>query len=151
MWNHYDTIGNGPKTNNNLEGYNSRLRKFIGSANPNIFKAITVLQNEDLNASVKYHRVEKEEDETPRNKLSLGNDEMLNTFKKMFQKDEITLQVFINRIIEMNSLERTEKRIKKEKNKVKDSDSSEEEVSDSEVSDSEGNDDEEIDSDDSIE
>jgi len=69
----------------------------------------------------------------------------------MFQKDEITLQVFINRIIEMYSLERTEKRIKKENNKVKDSDSSEEEVSDSEVSDSEGDDDEEIDSDDSIE
>ena len=34
-WNHFLTIGN--RTNNHVEGYNLKLKKFIGAKSPNIF------------------------------------------------------------------------------------------------------------------
>ena len=48
FWNHYDTIG--PRTNNHLEGYNLKIKKTVSVSHPDIFKAITILQNEEVTA-----------------------------------------------------------------------------------------------------
>ena len=52
VWNHFLTIGN--RTNNHVEGYNVKLKKFIGAKAPNIFKAIEVFQKEKVNSALKY-------------------------------------------------------------------------------------------------
>ena len=45
-WNHFET--DGPRTNNNMEGYNSKLKKHVGTAHPNIHKAIEFFQQEEV-------------------------------------------------------------------------------------------------------
>ena len=73
------------------------------------------MQNEDLMASIKYQNVVQKQDHVPRNKLTLGNDKLLFTFKKMYLKNEISLPVYIDRVIEMYELDKTDKKKKKSK------------------------------------
>ncbi|CAF1103865.1 unnamed protein product, partial [Brachionus calyciflorus] len=47
MWNHYAN-NNLPITNNNLEGYNSKLKRYIVVSHPNIFAAVESLQKEEV-------------------------------------------------------------------------------------------------------
>jgi len=54
IWFHFETVGN--KTNNHLEGYNKKLKKFVGAKAPNIFKAVKVFQEEEEDAALKYNR-----------------------------------------------------------------------------------------------
>ena len=43
LWNHNVTIG--PRINNFVEGFHSKLNKAIGSPHPNTFKLINLFQN----------------------------------------------------------------------------------------------------------
>ena len=52
LQNHFGTIGN--RTNNNVEGYNNRLKCFVGASSPNIFKAVEVFQKEQVHAAIIY-------------------------------------------------------------------------------------------------
>ena len=52
LWNHYDTVG--PRTNNNLEGYNNKLKTHVSRAHPSIFKSIELFQTQETNSFVKY-------------------------------------------------------------------------------------------------
>ena len=38
LWSHYETFG--PRTNNNLEGYNNKLKIHVSRAHPNIYKQL---------------------------------------------------------------------------------------------------------------
>ena len=40
FWIHFLT--DGPRTYNSIEGYNHRLKLFVGAANPNIYKVLTI-------------------------------------------------------------------------------------------------------------
>ena len=40
FWNHFDTEG--PRTNNNVEGYNNKLKLYVGAAKPNIYKILEI-------------------------------------------------------------------------------------------------------------
>ena len=51
LWNHFDTIGE-PRTNNHLEGYNLKLKKAVFVAHPDIFKAISILQDQEVEAQL---------------------------------------------------------------------------------------------------
>ncbi len=48
MWCQFETVGN--KTNNHLEGYNNKLKNFVGAKAINIFKAVKVFQEEKVDA-----------------------------------------------------------------------------------------------------
>ena len=52
VWNHFSTEGN--RTNNNVEGYNNRLKNFVGAASPNIYKAAEIFQQEEVQSAIKY-------------------------------------------------------------------------------------------------
>ena len=49
FWNHFETDSS-PRTNNNVEGFNLKLKKFVAAAHPNIQKAIEVFQVQELNS-----------------------------------------------------------------------------------------------------
>jgi hypothetical protein len=49
LWNHYHTH-NTPRTNNNIEGYNNKLKKYVDATSPNIYKAINVFKKEEVTA-----------------------------------------------------------------------------------------------------
>jgi hypothetical protein len=48
-WNHFETVGN-----RHLEGYNKKLKNFMGAKSPNIFKLVHLFQEEELNATFKF-------------------------------------------------------------------------------------------------
>ena len=55
-WNHFD---NNKRCNNDLEGYNEKLHKFLRK-NPNIWTFINKIKAEEVACSLKYIRLEKE-------------------------------------------------------------------------------------------
>ena len=55
LWNHFDTIGE-PRTNNHLEGFNLKLKKAVIVAHPDIFKAISSLQDQECEACLNYYK-----------------------------------------------------------------------------------------------
>ncbi|CAF0854178.1 unnamed protein product [Brachionus calyciflorus] len=64
IWNHFDA--DGPRTNNNLESYNKKLKAFVGVAHPNLFKSIDVFQKQETAAFVKYQHAIKGKPAPPR-------------------------------------------------------------------------------------
>ena len=50
LWNHYDNRG--PKTNNHVEGFNSKIKRFF-SSHPNIWKFILRIKSEESNCNFK--------------------------------------------------------------------------------------------------
>ena len=50
MWNVYSL--DGPRTNNNAEGWHSKVRKLAGKAHPNIYETITLFQSEQAEVSL---------------------------------------------------------------------------------------------------
>jgi hypothetical protein len=42
------------RTRTELEGFNSRLKKYVGASKPNNFKAIKISQQEEVSSSLKY-------------------------------------------------------------------------------------------------
>jgi hypothetical protein len=57
IWNHFENLG--PRTNNHVEGYNSRFNGIVNVSHPNIWKFITCLQAEEATYTHKYVRLEK--------------------------------------------------------------------------------------------
>ena len=58
VWNHFATTG--PRTNNSVEGYNHKLKRFVATAKPNIYKAIMVFKQEENIACLKYDQANSE-------------------------------------------------------------------------------------------
>jgi len=140
IWNHYETVDR-PRTNNNVEGHNSKLKKYVGAAKPNIFKAINVFQQEEVNSTLKYTQALAGANIPGRRKLDVDKDGHLRTFKTLFLNKDITLEVYIRNIIELYSFPALEPKEKKKKSTEDDSDSGD--------SDSDSDDLNEIDSEDS--
>ncbi|XP_048238825.1 uncharacterized protein LOC125372533 [Haliotis rufescens] len=51
MWNHFET--DGPRTNNNLEGFHSRLNYLLPHVHPNIYRFIEVIQKVEFSERTK--------------------------------------------------------------------------------------------------
>ena len=51
LWNHFDNRG--PKTNNHVEGFNSKLINFL-ITHPNIWKFIIKIKSEESNCSLRF-------------------------------------------------------------------------------------------------
>ena len=51
MWNHF--YNQGPKTNNHVEGFNSKLKKFLTS-HPHIWKCIVKIKSEKSLCSLRF-------------------------------------------------------------------------------------------------
>ena len=83
LWNHFDT--DGPRTNNNVEGYNKILKDFVGRAHPDIYKSISVFQTQETSAFVMYKHALDGKQAPPRRKLNVGRDNEIKVYKKMLQ------------------------------------------------------------------
>ena len=110
----YETVDR-PRTNNNVEGYNSKLKKYVGAAKPNIFKAINVFQQEEVNSTLKYTQALAGANIPVRRKLDVDKDGHLRTFKRLLVNKDITLEVYIRNIIELYSFPALEPKEKKKK------------------------------------
>ena len=48
----------GPRTNNHVEGWHSRLKKVVGKPHPNIYEIIDVFKREEVSTKVKMYMLE---------------------------------------------------------------------------------------------
>ena len=51
FWNHFDTEGM-PQTNNNIEAYNLKLKKYLGNAHPNLYKSVGFFRELELESLI---------------------------------------------------------------------------------------------------
>jgi hypothetical protein len=56
LWNHYDTVG--PRTNNHVEGFHSKLNKVCQEAHPNIWKSIGIIKDIETEKSINYKHLQ---------------------------------------------------------------------------------------------
>ena len=56
QWNYYDY--HGPRTNNHVEGWHSRLKKIVGKSQPNIFEIVDVMRKEQATTEMKLNQFE---------------------------------------------------------------------------------------------
>ena len=55
IWNHAETIG--PRTNNFVEGFHSKLNKLLGAAKPRLISVIEILRNNECDVAIQLERV----------------------------------------------------------------------------------------------
>ena len=96
-WNHFET--NVPRTNNSMEGYNSKLKKHVGTADPNIHKAVEILQQEEVLSCFKFIQADNGEKPPPRNKLFVMKDDLLPAYKKMYTECDSSFDTYLKYII----------------------------------------------------
>ncbi len=64
QWNYYKV--DGPRTNNHVEGWHSRLKKVVGKAHPNIYELVEVIKSEDSIAAMKIGQLTAGATQAPR-------------------------------------------------------------------------------------
>ena len=64
QWNYFDF--DGPRTNNHVEGWHSRLTKVVGKPHPNVFELIEVIKKEEATTRMKMSLYESGAKEPPR-------------------------------------------------------------------------------------
>lgn len=95
LWNHFETEY--VRTNNNLEGFHSKLNRLVQSPKPNIFKMISLLKRQEAIVRVKYARLNGKA-HNPSNKEIVKNSQ-LKVFKTRFEHDQdYSLEEYMNDI-----------------------------------------------------
>ena len=122
FWNHFLT--DGPRTNNNIEGYNHRLKLFVGAANPNIYKVLTIFKNEETSADKSFRQAcqNPPSKPPPRKNYFVDKDSKFKLLKGLLLDKSISLDNYVKQIIDLYKFE------KKEKKTVEDSTDSESDV-----------------------
>ena len=96
MWNHYNSDDH--RTNNNSEGYNSKLSKYFGD-HPNIWKFITKIKQEETNVAIKLVHLDNNRLRSRgRNKQDIIQDLKFTQLKCKFLKKELNLLEFLDTI-----------------------------------------------------
>lgn len=117
MWNQYDSE---KRTNNDLEGYNSKLSKFL-KKHPHIWKFIFQIKSEETTASLLFIRTEKQIlRERGRNKGDIERDLDIQLCKYKYITKELGLTELLNevsQVIHDYSVDGGKKRRKNRNNK----------------------------------
>ena len=56
QWNYFNYIG--PRTNNHVEGWHSRLSKVVGKPHPNVYELVDVIKREEATSKLKLQQYE---------------------------------------------------------------------------------------------
>jgi len=140
MWNHFDNKYE--RTNNHVEGDNNKMKLFCGAANPNVDKAVRLLQQYETTSSDKYKNAKKSTAKPPYKRPDQQKrDANFKQLKDLLNDGSINLKVYIDRIVDLYRFE-PKKKYTEELEDTDDSDSEIEDDSDESVASEE---DEEID------
>ena len=99
FWNHFDTVG--PRTNNNIEGYNNKLKLYVGAAKPNIYKILQILKNEETSTDKAFRQAIATPPFKPPPKKSyyVEKEIKFNIFKNLYEHKNICLDTYLENII----------------------------------------------------
>ena len=86
-----------------MEGYNHKLKNFIGAKAPNIFKSVKFFQDEGANAALRYHRANRFNKNTSRPPrrahLDIEKESKLEELTSLYKDHYITYEIFVERVI----------------------------------------------------
>jgi len=88
-WNHYDN--DGPRTTNHVEGWHNRLNKKCGSAHPNIYSVLRMLQKEQAGNEAKIIQISAGGKQPPRKKKYRQLDSRLCNLKQRYRARQMTV------------------------------------------------------------
>ena len=89
-----------------VEGDNNRMKLFCCAANPNIDKAVRLLQQYESTSSDKYNNAKKISAKPPHMKPEqLKRNTNLKQLKDLLNEGSITLKVYLDRIIDIHKFE----------------------------------------------
>ncbi|CAF1114729.1 unnamed protein product [Brachionus calyciflorus] len=89
----------GPRTNNDIEGYNLKLKNHVSRAHPDIYKSIQVFQTQETAAFVKLKHALDGKPAPPRKKLNIGRDNEIKIYKKLLREGNINIDVYVNNLL----------------------------------------------------
>ena len=96
---HFETVGN--KTNVHLDGYNKKLKNFVAKA-PDIFKAVKIFQEEEVDAALNYNLALSQDTvisrPSRRAHLDVTKETKLNTYMELLRENSITLNKYVEKI-----------------------------------------------------
>jgi hypothetical protein len=87
LWNHYDTVG--PRTNNHVEGFHSKLNRLCQEAHPNIFKSIGIVKDIETETAINYKQLAIGCHSTKRNRIDTMRDINIDTLKRQLFYNQI--------------------------------------------------------------
>jgi len=92
QWNHFETEG--PRTNNSVEGWHSKLKKMTQHAHPNIYSAIQTFKN--IQNANDINRIQKADGGTirPHTKKYANINRRLSTLKERYQNGIIDIMTY---------------------------------------------------------
>ena len=100
MWNHFDTVGD--RTNNRVEGDNTKMKSYCGAADPKIHKACHLLRLYESTAFDKYYNAKKPNSKQARVRLEDRlKEERFKEMKALLSNGDIEFEVYFRRIIEI--------------------------------------------------
>ena len=93
----------GPRTNNNAEGFNSKLNIYMGVAKPNMYGAVATLNAIENSTSLAYRRAltnitNGKETKKSRLIVDVAKDVKLQIVKDLLRDEEITVESFFNKV-----------------------------------------------------
>ena len=89
------SFSEGPCTNNNTEGWHSKLRKLAGKAHPNIYEAVTLFKSEQAATEVSIMQLAAGGLSTRRRRKYRLHDKRLATIKEKYEAGDYTLSEFL--------------------------------------------------------
>ncbi len=96
LWNHFDTVGE--RTINRVEGDNNRMKKFCGSANPDIGKAVDLLRLHEQTAALKFKNAMKANAKAPpQQTYDHQKDIEFRQMRSLFREGKINLKKLLDR------------------------------------------------------
>jgi hypothetical protein len=95
VWNHYESE---KRTNNDIEGYNSKLEKFLGT-HPNIWLFINKIKAEESTATLKYMRINNDTlSYRKRNAVDVDRDLEIQNAKIRYLTNKINIMEYLNEV-----------------------------------------------------
>jgi hypothetical protein len=113
FWNHFSTED--PRTNNNVEGYNNKLKCFVGAASPNIFKMVEIFKNEESSADKAFRKAVPQDisikpSNPPPSKTHYADKNVeLKLIKDLYNKKQISLETYLASIVSLYEFNRKKK------------------------------------------
>ena len=89
QWNYFDFEG--PRTNNHVEGWHSRLKKVVGKAHPNVYEIIEVFQNEEATVRMKLLNFETGAAQAPRRRKVRDMERRLRVLFARFKDGNVSI------------------------------------------------------------
>ena len=96
QWNYFDYTG--PRTNNNVEGWHSRLSKVVGKAHPNVYELVDVINREEATSKLKLQQYESGAVLPARRRKVRERERRLTTLFDRFNNGELSLDDFLKAV-----------------------------------------------------